>query len=243
MKALYDAVVIAHALAGLVTLLSLVPPLVAKKGSRVHRRAGWVFVASMIAVGVTGAFIAGCWAAIPLTVQPQRADADAATLAHAAQVIREFSLFFAALAVLTSSAVWHGISGLRLKRTPAAQWATRGDHLAYAATIGIGLPLTLLGLVRGQPLFIAFGGLCLWGGWGDMKFVRNPPDARGAWLLRHLQSMLGGATAALTAFCVLGLRRVWPELHDFALVFWIVPVVLGMAGSIAWTRVYRARLG
>ena len=76
-----------------------------------------------------------------------------------------------------------------------------------------------------------------------MKFVRHPPDARGAWLLRHLQSMLGGATAALTAFCVLGLRRVWPELGEYALFFWIAPVVLGTVGSIAWTRVYRARLG
>ena len=45
MKAFYDAVVIAHALAGLTTIASLLPPLIAKKGSKVHRKAGWAFVA------------------------------------------------------------------------------------------------------------------------------------------------------------------------------------------------------
>ncbi len=47
----------------------------------------------------------------------------------------------------------------------------------------------------------------------------------------------------MTAFTVFGLRRFIDADEGFHVYVWMAPVVLGMAATIIWTRVYRRRLG
>jgi len=243
MKAAYDALVLVHALAGLVVLLSLPVPLIARKGGKAHRRAGWVFVAAMAAVALTGGVISLTWLTSPELIAPAAAELDAAQRDPVFNQIRSLGVFFATVGVMSAAAIWHGISGLRLKQAAPETWASTPDHVAYIATCVVGAALLVLGLVQMQMLFIAFGGLALWGGIGDARFVRRPPSTRGAWLIRHLQAMLGGATAAITAFSALTLRRQFPELGGFAIGFWLVPVAIGVGATVVWTRVYKRRVG
>ena len=46
--AMHDLLLTPHVIAGVVALASMIVPLVARKGGRLHRRAGWVFVIAMI---------------------------------------------------------------------------------------------------------------------------------------------------------------------------------------------------
>ncbi len=48
--------------------------------------------------------------------------------------------------------------------------------------------------------------------------------------------MLGGATAALTAFTAFTVRRYLGAEYSFAAMAWILPVVLGTGASWLWTR-------
>lgn len=243
MKSLYDLNLVVHAVCGAIALTSLVVPLATKKGGRAHRAGGRVFVWAMVGISVTGLLMSLAFIGFPLRVKPPPSSASPEQVPAAAEGLRAYGVFFGTLGILTGAAVWHGLSALRLKHTPVEHWARASDHLAYLLTAGAGALLLALGLAQSQMLFVGFGALALWGGLDDARFVRQPPTAKGTWLIRHLQSMLGGATAALTAFCVLALRRYLADYAAFELWFWFVPVTLGLGASVAWTRVYRRRLG
>lgn len=67
--------------------------------------------------------------------------------------------------------------------------------------------------------------------------------ARGTWLLRHIQAMLGGATAATTAFTVQFVGRTLGESGhgQWLLVTWALPPVIGMLVTRLWcSRVRRS---
>ncbi|MCA9698246.1 MAG: hypothetical protein KC431_12030, partial [Myxococcales bacterium] len=184
----------------------------------------------------TGLAIAAAWATAPLTFKPPATALDSEQIAALERRYRAFALFFATVGVMSATAVWHGISALR-RRPPVVL-----DHLAYAATTLAGTALLLLGLNLGQMLFIAFGLIASITGLGDARFVLRPPaDPRRATIIRHLQAMLGGATAALTAFSALTLRRMVGVEGAFALSFWLLPVVLGVLATVLWTRRWQRR--
>ncbi|NVB40663.1 hypothetical protein G6O69_22685 [Pseudenhygromyxa sp. WMMC2535] len=229
-----------HALAGLTAVAVLPVPLIAKKGREVHRRAGWVFVVAMAIVAVTGLLLALAWGLCPLLVKPPSAAATPEELAELTRSYRRFALFFATVGVISGTSIWQGISALRIKAggRPGAL-----DHMAWVAMVACGAPLLVMGARAGATLFIAFGALALVNGIADARFVLRPPQGRAAWIIRHIQSMIGGATAALTAFSALTLRRYIDAEGSFSLLFWLVPVALGVLGSVAWTRSWRRRLG
>ncbi|PRQ08531.1 hypothetical protein [Enhygromyxa salina] len=244
MKLVYDINLFIHAAAGLLSLVVLAIPLVAKKGGQLHRRAGWVFTIAMAVVALTGLGLALAWALVPLQVKPLDADASAERIAAATRSLRAFGLFFATIGLMSGAAVWHGISAIRINKAQTAR-ATFViiDHLAWALLGLFGLALLLLGLRVSMPLFSLFGALALFNAVSDARFLLRPPNRKSAWLIRHLQAMLGGATVAITAFAVLVLRRYLDPSGGFQLAFWLVPVAFGTFGTIAWTRIWQRRLG
>ncbi|EDM77477.1 hypothetical protein PPSIR1_24874 [Plesiocystis pacifica SIR-1] len=243
-KLAYDINLAVHAIAGLTAVLVLAVPLIAKKGGRVHARAGWVFTVAMAVVAVTGALLALAWATIPLTVKPPEGPRSAEQIAAMTQSYRRFSLFFATVGVMSGAAVWHGVAAVRNKSGGRrGGWRGVGDHLAYALTLGFGLALTLLGLKLGMALFIAFGALAFSGGLGDARAIWRSSTENKAWIIRHLQAMLGGATAALTAFSAFTLRSYASSEHAFDIAFWLLPVVAGVVASVGWTRSTERELG
>ena len=87
-----------HIAGGSAALLSMLVPLVTKKGGTTHRRAGWVFVSGMTIVSITAFLLAGTrWVTDP---SPQGREAGA-------------FLFF--IAILTATSVSAGVRVLRAK--------------------------------------------------------------------------------------------------------------------------------
>ncbi|MCH9686679.1 MAG: hypothetical protein K0V04_34925 [Deltaproteobacteria bacterium] len=237
MQALYTTNLFMHATAGAIGLVSMFVPLLCKKGSRLHRGAGWVFTAAMATVAVTGVLMALSWVLVPLQVKPPSRVLDAAEQARYLSMLRTYALFFGFLAVLVGSATWQGIVAIRQRRRSIA-WGNSVDRGFAAALLGLGALLLLVGISEEQPLLIGFGGLGLFNGVGDLRFYRQMKRERGAWLLRHVQAMLGGATAATTAFAVQVVGRTLSNngLESWGILAWVVPGVLGMLTSVAWSR-------
>lgn len=243
MKLAYDINLFIHAIAGLLSLVVLGIPLLAKKGGRLHRRAGWVFSVAMAVVAITGLGLALAWATVPLQIKPLSAGATPEKIAAATRSLRAYGLFFATIGLMSGTAVWHGISAVRIRKVEAARvYFVAFDHVMWVVLGLAGLALLVLGVRSSLPLFWVFGGLALFSALSDARFLLRPPDHAGAWLIRHLQAMLGGATVAITAFTVLVLRRYLDPSGGFQLVFWLVPAAIGTFGTIAWTRVYERRL-
>lgn len=227
----YQLLVAGHALAGLVTLLSLPVPLVAPKGGRTHVVAGRVFFAGMCAVAVTGLLISLTWGLAPQVVQPGLLDAAPEQATRVRRAMGGFAVFFGTVGVLSLDAVFLG-------RTPF--WHDRSRARGVESALGLalllfGLALAGVAIRERSILFGAFAVFAVRGAWMPSRLeVRDM--SRQERVVQHLQAMLGGATAAVTAFSALTLRRWLPEADAFGLLFWLLPVALGVIGTTVWTR-------
>lgn len=234
----YAANLTAHVVAGALGLLTMLVPLLARKGGRLHRRAGWVFVVAMGLASITGLVIGLSWLAAPLTVRPPSRPLDPEEAAAYASSLREMGLFFTFIGVLVGSSLWHGIVALR-QRTGKIAWGNPIDLGLAWISIALGSVLLVVGTLDFNPVLLGFGVLGTFGGISDLRFHRRETHERGAWLFRHLQAMLGGATAATTAFTVQFVGRALTEGgygSGWLLAAWGLPPALGILATHLWTR-------
>jgi hypothetical protein len=208
-----------HIAAGSVALMSMFIPMVASKGGRLHRRAGWAFVAAMATVSATALLLSG-----------HRLLFDARPEA------RDFGLFLFFVAILTAAAVSAGVRVLRFKGRTAPHlhwWDTGLPAVLTAASIGMGG----YGLVRGEVLFMAFSVIGLVTGVGGLRYWLRVPASRMHWWFEHMGSMLGGCIAATTAFLVVSGDNfgLWP------LAAWLGPSVIGTVAIGGWTTYYKRK--
>ncbi len=237
METLYIVNLVIHASAGALGLMAMCVPLLSKKGGRLHRRAGWVFTAAMATIAVTGVAMALSWVLVPLHVKPPHRALSPDELARYLSQLRVMAVFFGLLAVLVGSAAWQGIVATR-QRTGVIAWGNPVDR-GFAITTGaLGALALLVGLAEPEPLLMGFGVLGLVGAFSDLRFYRRMKHERGTWLLRHVQAMLGGATAATTAFTVQIVDGVLRNAGygEWSYAAWAVPVMLGTSASVLWSR-------
>jgi hypothetical protein len=116
----------------------------------------------------------------------------------------------------------------------------------HASNVLIALPLLVLGIGDGVPLFVVFGVLCFVTGATDLRSLWHPsPDPR-YWLHEHLNSMIATGIAAHTAFLALGAVRLVPQLYALSPVLyavpWIAPTLIGFVAITLLQRHYRRKL-
>ena len=222
----YDALVAVHATAGGVGLLSMLVTLVAAKGTRSHRRIGGIFAMSMAVTSATGLLVALILSAFPEVARPTASEA-------ALQQLRVAGVFFAVISLVTGQAIAFGVLAPRDRsHSPHRHPLSRTiNALLAAASLGA----LVLGIPSMHPYLLVAGGL------GLVNAVRASRDEpQSSWLRTHVQAMLGGCTAATTAFTVQTVSRLSPESLVAALA-WTVPVALGMFATAVWTRRLRTR--
>jgi hypothetical protein len=208
-----------HIVAGSIALASMLVPMVAIKGGRTHRRAGWVFVVSMSIVSVTALLMS----AARVLFDP-RPDA------------RTFGYFLLVVALLTGAAVSAGVRVLRFKHRTSAHlhwWDTGLPLVLAAASVALGIE----GISRRQTLFIAFAVIGFLNAAGNLRDWLRPPLSPMHWWFEHMNGMLTGCVAATTAFLVIGGERlgIWP------LAAWLTPAVIGAPGIAIWSSYYKRR--
>ncbi|HVQ14004.1 MAG TPA: hypothetical protein VMS40_10445, partial [Vicinamibacterales bacterium] len=210
-----------HIAGGSLSLLSMLIPLVTRKGGLTHRRAGWVFVAGMTLVSITALLLAGTRWATDLTPRGREAGAF---------------LFF--VAILTATNVSSGVRVLRAKaRTTSSRhpWDVGLPALLTASSIAGAAH----GLNTGNHLFTAFSVIGLLAGGGNLAYWLTPPTHPMHWWFEHMSSMLGACVAATTAFAVVNANNV--GLQTFSLIVWLAPAVIGVPTIAIWTRYYRRK--
>jgi uncharacterized membrane protein len=209
-----------HVAGGTVALLAMLVPLFSRKGGRLHRRAGWVFVGAMTPVCVTALLMSGI-----------RFFTDPTPVGH------QFSMLLFYVAILTGAGMWTGIRVLRAK-----QRTTRGPaiDIAGAALVTVsGALAAIYGFTTGQPLFIAFSTIGVVNGGSELLYWLRRPTEPMHWWFAHMGNMLGACIAATTAFAIAGGRRV--GIPGDSLLAWLGPTAIGLPGIFFWVRHYRRR--
>ncbi len=174
---IFGVVLAVHAANGAVALLAGPVAMAARKGQRLHRAAGRLYAAAMVATAVSALYLA------------------LATRNLLLLVIAVFSFF------LVFSG-WRALSQKRLHEEQGARWF---DWLVAALTLLFSAALSVMGLAGGGDvtmLFFGAGGsiLALREMWQLTGRVQP-----GAWLVRHVIGMSAAYIATVSAFAVVTL--------------------------------------
>jgi uncharacterized membrane protein len=209
-----------HIAGGATALGTFWLPLVTKKGGTLHRKIGWIYVAAMAVVAVTGALLAIRYL---FDDNPRN---DTAGL----------FLFYVGLLSATSCSM--GVRVLREKQRTAP----------HRNAWDLGLPATLLlsGLALGLyaaklriPLLGVFAILGISIATGQLRFWLRAPVTKRAWWLKHMSGMGVSCITTVTAFLVVNSSHFGVGRFNFVL--WTAPGLVGGVGLALWERYYRSR--
>jgi uncharacterized membrane protein len=210
-----------HIAGGSAALLSMLVPLLTRKGGLIHRRAGWVFVGGMTVVSITAFLLAGTrWATDPT---PRGREAGA-------------FLFF--VSILTATSVSGGVRVLRVKMRTARHRHPWDLGLSALLTVS-SMAAAVYGLGTGHHLFTAFSIIGALAGGGQLLYWITPPSHPMHWWFEHMSSMLGACIAATTAFLVVNANNL--GMGAFSLAVWLTPSIIGVPVIAIWTRYYRRK--
>jgi hypothetical protein len=214
----YDVIRIAHIAVGTLALATFWTSGAARKGSPVHKASGKIYL--------------GCMAAIVATALPM-----SAIIAASGRIIT--ASFLAYLVVLVATSTWTSWRSIRDKRD-FARYVGPAYRVFAWLSVGSGLAVLALGLVRNLPLFAGFSSVGILTGIGMLRFARRAPEDPRWWLKEHFGSMLGNGVATHIAFLAIGLPRLVPALNAPAWMYtaWFGPLAIALVARVLLSRKY-----
>ncbi len=215
----FHALVLGHITTGAVGLVAFWVPIVARKGSPVHRSAGRVFTVSMLVTGTIAIGMSVCTLVDPIATHPH--------LHESAALIRGiFGWMMLYLAILTINLAWYGWLCIRNRRHHAANrgpvnLALQGLLLVAAANCAF------QGWRLGQVLMMGISVVGFATVATNLWFMLDRSPGPMAWLKEHLKALVGAGISVYTAFFAFGAVRLMPELA-LNPALWSVPLVVGL---------------
>ena len=217
----YKLLLSAHGLLGVVALVTFWLAGLSKKGSPLHKSAGKIYLLAMVPLLV---------AALPLAIR---------ILLYKSQTGGIFLLY---LLVIVSTSVWNSWRAIRDKRDWARYTGPVYRSLSWLNLVS-GLGVLAMGLFwaqRSQVIFVAFSLVGLLGGFGMLRFARQPPASPRWWMGEHFGAMIGNGVATHIAFLSIGLPKILPMLAGPVLqnVAWLAPLAMAVLARVWLGRKY-----
>ena len=193
-----------HILAGTIALLSAIMAVLSEKGKKLHLLSGRTYFWCMVAIFLT---------AIPMSI-----------------ITSNIFLFLIAF-----FSFYLAFAGIRFARNRKGIAAT-SDWIAVGLMIlsGVGMwTLAAILFMNNNSMYIpllVFGGFAIVLGYGDFKSHKNKTAIGKERIGKHLQNMIGGTIAVITAVLVVNVKiePVW--------IWWVLPTVL-IVPVIIWYRI------
>ena len=223
MKTLLTLLLITHIAAGFIALLVGLLPMFARKGSRLHNRAGLVYVYCMITVAITALLLCG--------LQP----------------FKMGRLFLTGIAIFSFYLCFTGWRATKNKQGIQTQF----DKMLTYSTLLVGAAMVCFGTYllsqRGfsfMPIvFSFFGFLTARFAWQDNR-QQQQPTLKMSWYFQHFTRMGGSYIATFTAAAVTNVPRLLPANAPewTATVIWITPSILGSVLIARTVRYYKQKV-
>ncbi|MEZ0541487.1 DUF2306 domain-containing protein [Fibrella arboris] len=208
MKTLLTLLLLTHIATGFTALLVGLIPMFAQKGSRLHNRAGLVYVYCMITVAITALLLCG--------LQPFK-------------MMRLFLTGIAVFSFYLCFTGWRATKNKKGQPTTLDNALTYGTLLVGAAMVGFGMYLIALNGLTFLPIvFTFFGALTARFAWKDYQKSQQPV-LKMAWYFQHFVRMGGSYIATFTAAAVTNVPRLLPtDAPEWtSTLIWIAPSVAG----------------
>ena len=210
----FDIFLPLHIVAGTAALLTGTVNILRKKGDPLHQRVGRIFFISMMLVGAS---------ALLLSVLHPNAFLF---------IVGVFTIYLVGTAkrYLSLKDLAHG------QKPGAIDLSLTIGMLVFGlAFLGYGALLLWQGGAFGVVLLV-FGSLALRMVYSDFNNFRGRTKYANTWLLVHLQRMIGGYIAAMTAFLVVNVQ----DTRIPGFVFWLLPTAILVPLIFRWSRHYGA---
>jgi hypothetical protein len=240
MSIFHTLLVYSHIALGTIALVLFWVPVVARKGSPLHVRAGRYYSSVMYAVSAT-AFVASLMVfADPVGIRHPGAVMPPEQVAQLAEAYRLGAVFLLMLSVLVVASVRHGLLALRERQTPGVLKAR--SHRALIFTLGaVGLVVGILGVVKSLILLMIFSVFALA---GSIRMFRDTlPERLSAneRTLAHLRGLIGSGIGAYTAFFAFGGSKLFAQLlpGQWQALAWVIAPVIGTIAIARMRRRYR----
>lgn len=195
-----------HAFFGAIGLLSGSLSFIAKKGSKLHKKAGkWFTIGMLVSAGLS----------VPIASMPGHENP-----------------FLVLIGLFTIYMVIVGNRALRYKNrkltTTKTDWVISTTMLIISI-IMLGVGLFFYNQVAVLYVFFGITGfvLCIM----DFRFLKNPHKKKSGWLVQHIGKIVGAYIASVTVFLVAGTHlsglAVWilpSVIGNTAIIYWILKV-------------------
>ena len=221
MTVLFDLALWLHVIGGFTAILVLWVPILTRKGRKLHRQSGWLFVFSMATVSLTAIYMG-----VYRLLWTPGLEAD----------VLSFSWFLIFIAILSGATVWYGLRVLRFKRRKESHRKAI-DLLFPIALLVSSVGIMVYGWVVGIPLLQYFPIVGLFLGLTQLMYWWRVPTYRSHWVVEHIVGMLSCSIAAITAFVVFGAPRLL-EIESVSLLIWFLPTIVFTPLIIIFTNYY-----
>lgn len=224
--ALFEGLVVAHVVTGVVGLTAFWGPIATRKGAPNHRR--WGRAACYGFLGAGGLAIAMALLSLygPDERHPEVTDR--------ALFDGLFGWMMLYLGALTIGFVDYGLAVIRHSRDRRALRAPRYQSV-IAAVVLSGAWCGIYGWQVDHPLMMLVAAIGILAMGIQQRYIwRGDDPPRGTYVGEHFRALIGMGISAYTAFMSVGLIRIVPE-HVFNPAIWAGPSVIGVALIIWFT--------
>lgn len=180
-----------HIVAGSWALATFWTAATARKGGRLHRNAGRIFMLAMCAVLASGVLLV------------------LRSFAHGALVS---GVFLGYLFFITGQACWMAWRAVQDKADWRVMVARPAWRLWMLSCLMMGVGAFVIGLRVGNPVVIGFSligpvlGVRMW------RFARRGPERSNWHIAQHYKGILGAGAATHVSFLSIGMSHVWPQV-------------------------------
>ena len=237
---IHQSLLYMHVIIGSLALVVFWLPMLAKKGSKNHKKFGRAFVYGMYAVSLSSFAMAVIVLLDPIAAKApdrQLSPEAAANLVYNSRVISGFLLM---LSVLVFSNTRHSILVLAAKADRHLLKSLPHVGLLVALAV-IALVVGGIGWHQGILLLKIFSALSLANAVVMLHYIFKANIKQREWIVAHLGNILGAGIGAYTAFFAFGGSRLFADLlqSHYLLMFWVLPGLIGGIGTAYLGRKYR----
>lgn len=234
---LHQFLLVAHIIAGSIALALFWVPMLAKKGSPLHRQSGRYYAYLLYGVSLSGVLMSAMVLVAPLYFKAKYLS-EGADPAVVADNVRAMATFLGVLSLLSWASIRQGMLVLQLRHNAAVLKSPL--HLCtLGLLLGSGLYLLWLGQNKAQPLYLVFAIVAVLNAVGSLRFIFGAEPCRNAILRQHIGNMLGSAIAIYTAFAAFGGRGLLQLDTTGQFISWVAPSVIGIAVTLWYNRSYQ----
>ena len=234
----FEVLIALHITTGAPGLVGFWIPVAARKGSKLHRLSGQIFVTLMLATASFAAIMATMTILEPVATHPKLA--SHALLGHPEIIRGIFGWMMLFLATLTINLAWYGRACILNRSNHPRNRSPFNIALQVVLTVAA-LNCAIQGALIGQWMMvgISFVGFATVG--TNLWFMLRAKPGPLEWLTEHIKALVGTGISVYTAFLAFGAVRYVPELA-LSPILWSIPLITGVSLILYHQRAVTAPL-